>query len=490
MCMSLDIDLNKLKDLSRSEKQKLQKLLTPKFTKYIPHTPTPKQAAFMLLENKEAFYGGAAGGGKSDALLMCALQHVDIKGYSAIIFRKTYADLVKPGALIDRAKEWLFKFDDVRWDEKNKKFEFFRPTEHGRELISTLQFGYLENDNDRFNYQGGEYQFVGFDELTHISEVNYRYLFSRMRRLKGSNIPLRVRGAANPPDTDDGKWVYDRFVNPKTKEKDVVFIPAGLADNPFLDAEEYSKALDALDPVTRARLKEGNWEVQRKGNMFKRGWYEFVDAPPPNRRRVRYWDMAATAIDPKKAKKNKDPDYTVGVLMSEANGIYYIEDIIHQRVSAQQTQELQRRTAIADGQWTRIREEQEPGSSGINLIQMKAQNLFRGYNYKGVSSTGSKIQRAEAASAASEQGLIKIVRGCRNVEAFFDEIETFPEGLHDDIVDAFDGAFNDLALAPKANIPEASQAVKESYWTGHAGAGFGYTPGGWKANNQDLGWRI
>lgn len=483
----MDIDLNVLKDLSRSEKQKLQKLLTPKFTKYIPHTPTPKQAAFMLLDNKEAFYGGAAGGGKSDALLMCALQYVDVKGYSAIIFRKTYADLVKPGALIDRAKEWLFKFDDVRWDEKNKKFEFFQRTPWGNETISTLQFGYLENDNDRFNYQGGEYQFVGFDELTHISEVNYRYLFSRMRRLKGSNIPLRVRGAANPPDTDDGIWVYNRFVNPKTKEKDVIFIPAGLNDNPFLDAEEYSKALDALDPVTRARLKDGNWEVQRKGNMFKRQWFETVDAPPINRRRVRYWDMAATAVDPK--KKNKDPDYTVGFLMSEAKGIYYIEDIVHTRVSAQQSQDLQRNTALSDGQWTHVREEQEPGSSGVNLIAMKARDIFRGFNYKGIKATGSKIQRAEAVSAASEQGLIKVVRGCRNLEAFFNEIETFPEGLHDDLVDGFSGAFNELALAPVSSIPEASQAVRDSYWTD--GSNFGYTGGSWRSDNSsNFGWRI
>lgn len=487
--MSLDLDLKKIKDLSRSEKQKLQKLLTPKFTKYIPHSPTPKQAAFMLLDCKEAFYGGAAGGGKSDALLMCALQHVDVKGYSAIIFRKTYADLVKPGALIDRAKEWLFKHEDVRWDEKNKKFEFFQKTPWGNEVISTLQFGYLENDNDRFNYQGGEYQFVGFDELTHISEVNYRYMFSRMRRLKGSNIPLRVRGAANPPDTDDGRWVYDRFVNPKTKEKDVIFIPAGLNDNPFLDADEYSKALDALDPVTRARLKEGNWEVQRKGNMFKRGWFEFVDAPPTNRRRVRYWDMAATAVDPKKKKKNNDPDYTVGFLLSEANGIYYIEDIVHTRVSAQQSQELQRKTAVSDGQWTKVREEQEPGSSGINLIAMKARDIFRGYNYKGNNQTGSKIQRAEGVSAASEQGLIKVVRGCRNIEAFFDEIETFPEGLHDDLVDGFSGAFNELVLSPVASIPEAAQATRDSYWT--EGAGFGFSGGSWRSGgSHDMGWRL
>ena len=120
---------------------------------------------------------------------------------------------------------------------------------------------------------------------------------------------------------------------------------------------------------------------------------------------------------------------------------------------------------------------------------MQARDIFRGFNYKGMTATGSKIQRAEAVSAASEQGLIKVVRGCRNLEAFFNEIETFPEGLHDDLVDGFSGAFNELALAPVSSIPEASQAVRDSYWTD--GSNFGYTGGSWRSDNSsNFGWRI
>ena len=118
--------------------------------------------------------------------------------------------MVKPGALIDRAKEWLLKWPDVRWSEKEKKFEFL---DENKMLISTLQFGYLENANDKYNYQGGEYQFIGFDELTHIDSTSYRYMFSRLRRLKGVDIPLRVRSASNPPDDDQGIWVKERFID-------------------------------------------------------------------------------------------------------------------------------------------------------------------------------------------------------------------------------------------------------------------------------------
>lgn len=468
MLLTLDMTQIDLTKLPRTELQRLQRLLTPKLTKYIPHVPTPKQAAFLLLDCKEAFYGGAAGGGKSDALLMAGLQNVDIKGYAGIIFRKTYADLVKPGALIDRAREWLSPYiidGEVKWDDKNKKFDFLDRYGPHKETRSILQFGYLESLNDRFNYQGGEYQFIGFDEVTHIALVCYTYMFSRLRRLKNVQIPLRVRSASNPPEDDEGIWVYNRFVNPKTKRKGVVFIPAGMDDNPYLDRDAYSASLDELDPVSRARLRDGNWEIKRKGNMFKREWFQFVDAPPLYRRRVRFWDMASS--DPEEAKrKNKsaDPDYTVGFLLSEADGIFYIEDIIRVRKRPAETEQIQKNTAITDGYNTIIREEQEPGSSGISTIDMKARTIFLGYNYAGVRSTGNKVTRALGVSAAAERGQIKIVRGCRNIEEFFDELESFPGGLHDDMVDGFSGAFAELGVLPKETVPYAVDSDEGSYW--------------------------
>lgn len=458
-----NLDYRQIQNLPRSVQQQLQAMLTPKMTKYIPHVPTAKQTAFMLLDNKESFYGGAAGGGKSDCLLMCGLQHVDVKGFAGIIFRKNYSDLVKPGALIDRSKEWLSQFPEVRWVEKEKKFEFLEKYGTKTDIKSVLQFGYLETDNDRFNYQGGEYQYVGFDELTHMSLICYQYMFSRMRRLKGVQVPLRVRGASNPPDDDQGQWVYDRFVNSEKKRKGAVFISAGLDDNPYLDKESYIESLEELDPVTRARLRDGLWTVVRKGNMFKGEWFETVDAPPLNRRRVRFWDMASTQ-DPKKKKNHHDPDYTVGLLLSEAQGVYYIEDIIRVRKRPADTNALQKSTVHSDGYRTVIYEEQEPGSSGDTAIDMKARDIFKGYNYHGVRSSGSKILRAGGASAAAERSHIKIVRGCRNIDVFFAEAESFPGGLHDDMVDALSGAYQALADLPQIYVPIALPNLGGSYW--------------------------
>ncbi|MNB67102.1 Terminase-like family protein [compost metagenome] len=456
-----------LNELSRSDQARLSQLLTPKMTKYIVHKPYPKQAAFMLLDGKEAFYGGAAGGGKSDALLMCALQYVDVPGYSAIIFRRTFADLVKPGALIDRALAWLnpwIQTKEIRWVEKERKLVF--PSG------AIVQFGYMETFKDRLNYQGGEYQFVGFDEVTHILEGCYTYMFSRLRRLIGVDIPLRVRAASNPPDDgDDAEWVYNRFVNPETKKDHVIFVPAGMDDNPYLDKETYKENLEELDPVSRARLREGLWTIVRKGNMFKRDWFEEVDELPSGRKKVRYWDCAATEVDPSKKRQGKKADSTAGLLLSFKDGIYYIEDIVHVKMSALKVEQLQKTTAISDGHSVKIREEEEGGASGKFAIAKKKTEIFKNYAYEGVRKIINKITAAKPVSAAAERQVIKYKKGCRNIDELFKELESFPSaGVHDDLVDALSGAFEQIGLIPVEAMPtEVSDANTGSYWNDHQG---------------------
>lgn len=168
--------------------------LNPRLNKYIPHRPTVKQTAGLLLPHKEILWGGAAGGGKSDWLLMSALQYVDLPGYAAILIRRTFSDLMLPGALIDRAQEWLAPFverGEVKWHDRTKTFTF--PSG------STLSFGYLEALQDLNRYQSSEYSFVGYDELSTFPEERmYTYLFSRLRRSTQSDIPIRMRAASNP----------------------------------------------------------------------------------------------------------------------------------------------------------------------------------------------------------------------------------------------------------------------------------------------------
>lgn len=241
--------------LPDSEVARLSSLLRPTWSRWIPHQPTPPQEAALLVPNREVLYGGAAGGGKSDWLLMAGLQYVDIPGYSAVLFRKKFQDLAKPGALMDRAGEWLAN-TAARWNEQKKLWRF--PSG------AVLAFGYLENLTDLRQHQGAEYQYVGFDELTQHEERHYKYLFSRLRRLRDSPIPIRMRAASNPGDVGH-PWVFRRFFI-EGPAKGRVFIPAKLEDNPYLDRDEYIQSLDELDPILKAQLLNGDWGAIDRSN--------------------------------------------------------------------------------------------------------------------------------------------------------------------------------------------------------------------------------
>ena len=246
---------------------------------WIPHQPQPRQKLFLELDCEEGFYGGAAGGGKSDALLMGALAGVNIRGYAALLLRRTYADLSLPDAIMSRAHQWLGP-TPAKWSEKDKTWTF--PSG------ATLTFGYLETENDKYRYQGSAYQFIGFDELTQFTDSQYLYLFSRLRRLATGNVPLRMRSASNPGGVG-AEWVKARFIPDEFMPGDAVdptvwwkegpadngsetlirraFVPARLYDNVFLDQRSYLNSLDRLDKVTRAQLLEGDWTITQTGRL-------------------------------------------------------------------------------------------------------------------------------------------------------------------------------------------------------------------------------
>lgn len=430
------------KDLVREKLASLAEYKSPCSIK-LPHAMHPKQGAFLTWSTtREALYGGAAGGGKSDALLMSALQYVCVPGYSALLLRQTYPQLAGPDGFIDRCNSWL-SATDASYVGTNKRWTF--PSG------ATLSFDHCERDEDRYKFQSFAYQFVGVDELTQWkTDRVYRYVgFSRVRKpsitldiprcpkcgMSAGDIPLRTRAATNPGGPGNN-WVYERFILDKGIDRK--FMPAKILDNPSLDSETYIKSLDELDAIERARLLDGNWEVREEGGMFKREWFTITGVFPEGMQKVRYWDLAATA-----PRHGTDPDWTVGALVGFKDGRYFVLDIRRMRGTPYDVEKLISITAQEDGQSTRIVMEQEPGSSGVNVIDHYARQVLAGFNFKGQKSSTSKKDRAGIFSSASEAGNLMLARANWNTP-FLDECETFPYGAHDDQVDAISGAIQAL----------------------------------------------
>lgn len=404
---------------------------------YVPVRPTAKQEAFLRLNDLEAFFGGAAGPGKSTALLMAALQYVDVPGYSAMILRRTYGELSMPKALMDVARSWLGGTDAKR-EADTHTWRF--PSN------ATLSFGYLQYAGDEDRYRSAEFQFIGIDEVTSFDEATYTFLFSRLRRsdstlgrardgLRLADVPVRMRSASNPGGKGH-EWVKRRFIQRDSREPGAVFIPARLDDNPHMDADEYVRALGLVLGVERDRLLKGDWDVEEVGELFNTSLIRLVDDWPESVLTMRIWDMAATDEPvPGSAQKNTDPDFTVGTRIERAaTGQVTITDVKRGRISPGKVKDLITTTAEMDGRRVPIVILEEPGASGKYVTHDVALAL-PGYVVQGKRESGDKLTRARPAAAGFENHVLQINRWLPNLDDVLYELRRFPNGAHDDIVD-------------------------------------------------------
>lgn len=483
---------------------------------YVPNVPHPPQSVFLWLNCPEAFYGGAAGGGKSDALLMAALQYVDVPGYSALIIRKTWGDLSLPGAVMDRASDWL---EDTP----------ARKMSGGRQWIfpsgARLTFGFIQYPRQRQRYRSAEFQFIGFDELTQFDEDTYQFMFSRIRR---PAIPCER--CTRPTEYVDGGWTHR--VGPRCKHCAVRLLedgsehvavkvgqPAGCASPEPIDRhrcqgaqpdrralEKYPAGAEGLtvfdvplrmrsasnpgdvghvwckrrfvDPETRApgvvyvpAKLEDNPSLDEEAYVEQMQHMGAIDMA-----RMLHGDWAVNdqgtfrrywfeTIDREQvprlerivrywdmAANDGSGDRTAGALVGLAEGRYYLLDMRCRAVSALENERLVAATALEDGRVTPVRMEQESGSSGVITIDAYRRKILVGFDFDGDRPSGDKAERARPWASAAEAGNFFVVAGEWNRD-FLDEVEAFPsKAWHDDQVDAVSGAVKYLTGGRQARL--------------------------------------
>ena len=218
----------------------------------------------------EALYGGAAGGGKSEALVQEALRQVEIPHYKGLIIRKTYPQL---GELIDKSLNYYPRaFPRAKYNDSKHCWTF--PS--GAKIV----FGAMQYTKDRTKYQGQAYDFVAFDELTHFTWDEYSYLFSR-NRPNGPGTRCYIRATANPGGVGHG-WVKERFItaakpmstlwenvkvrfpdgHEEKKNRSRIFVPSSVFDNQELlrNDPDYISRLAMMAEAERNALLYGDWD--------------------------------------------------------------------------------------------------------------------------------------------------------------------------------------------------------------------------------------
>ena len=460
------------------------------------------QTEFMTNPADIIIYGGAAGGGKTYALLLETLRHKDVKGFGGVIFRHNYNQITAEGGLWDASTKI---FSNVPGSKPGKTPRLHWDFAGG----SRLSFAHLECDADLHSWQGTEIAYIGFDELTHFTKRQFLYMLSRNRSTCG--VAPYMRATCNPDsdswvaefiswwiDQNTGypipersgrvRWMVnlnDNITWYDTKEegirygiqqgmsdeeasdlpKSVTFIASKLNDNKILMEINpgYMANLKALPLVDMERLLKGNWKIKAAaGLFFRRTQVTLIEALPTDVILwARGWDLAATSED-----EDGDPAYTAGVLIGKRrNGRYIIADVINKRLSASEVRVLIKMTCMLDKQkYGRVIERlpKDPGQAGKEQAESYTK-MLAGFLVKTIAESGSKESRAEPLAAQWQAGNVDVLLAPWN-EMYFNQAESFPESKFKDMIDASSSAFNEIENGATYSTPGSNSLGKESYW--------------------------
>jgi hypothetical protein len=279
---STTIKINRLKNEAKSSRFTQDTVEVPDDT-VILFTPTPKQAEFLAAPEKVVFYGGAAGGGKSYALIFDAIRYAHRPAMRALILRRRNSELKE---LISVSQQFYKKLFPGAHFNQSKMIWYFPSG-------ATLEFGYFEKETDKERYIGLPYSYIAWDEIQlQKSPEGFDFLFSRLRTTD-PEIDCYVRCTGNP---GGAPWVKQRFIDPAPynttfaryspgEEDSAVsykFIPATLFDNPYLTEDgEYEKTLKQMPKARVQQLLYGDWDTVDDGFFGFDKAVHIKDEKPP-----------------------------------------------------------------------------------------------------------------------------------------------------------------------------------------------------------------
>lgn len=436
------------------------------------------QELFLSSPADITIYGGAAGGGKTWALLVEPLRHYQNGDFGAVIFRRTYPEIALEGGL---------------WDESERLYSYFGARSIKGDLYwifpsgMKITFAHLQHETDLQGYQGAQIPLIGFDQLEHFTAKMFFYMLSRNRSMCG--VRPYLRATCNPEPgwladflaywiDDDGyarlelagklRWFVRvneilewadteqelRECYPHLDPLSVTFIPASIYDNQVLLDQDpgYLAKLQALPLVDRMRLlgdpkRGGNWKITPSaGKVLNRAWFKIVDEIPKGGVVVRRWDFAST----EKELNKDDPDYTASCLMLKApDGNFYVLAITAEQMGPAEVERtflnISRQDAARFQSEQRrylVRWEEEPGSAS-RRESWRMVRALAGIDAKGIPSVKDKLIRAKPLRSQAEIGNVYLLRGLWN-EGFLVHMHNQPDIEHDDIFDATGGALQDL----------------------------------------------
>jgi predicted phage terminase large subunit-like protein len=430
----------------------------------------------MLMECKAdvAIYGGAAGGAKTYGILLDAAQWPvqEYHGYEAVIFRRTYPQIMNPGGLWDTSMKF---YGDLGGCPSVGRLEWAWHYGAGKPS-SKVKFAQLHMDGTVEEWKGSQMAFVGFDELCDFTKRQFIYMLSRLRSTCG--VQPYLRATCNP---DMASWVKkliawwldkngfpiaeragvmrwfkvtgDDFIwsdAPKPGYLSFTFIPSKVTDNKILlDADPtYMDRMNNLLPYERATLLEGSWNVARSAGMtFRRSKFNIIPAVPTDVVRwIRWWDRAAT-----QPAEGTDPDWTVGVKMGlRRTGRLVVAHVERFQGLPDEVDACIKRMSKQDGIDCEIGLFQDPGSAGVKELQDMTRQLA-GRIIVSTVQTGSKHTRAKPYASQVNVGNVDLVEGVWN-DDYLNEHESFvdekqvkpPPGYHDDQVDPSGAACSEL----------------------------------------------